>query len=234
MEEVDDSVYRPLLEYLNSKKQPQNMIYGLSFIRGQPPDLSKRSWTDPRMYYLIMKIALVCLPIDFTYTSAQLFKGIGKLDTHNKGKTYMVRFGSYTEGELVLKTPHDVEHNIRHRPIIFDCSETEYFFKESKGDVWTLVFYTLSTKYPPVKSLKDYEAVFESGKWSIAMYKPGEQTVYLSKKSGLGRPLTKKKQEEKTSFLGSHKAKKPEAPVDDPRFSAVQNLMIRASTFNAE
>ena len=233
MEEVDDSVYRPLLEYINSKKQPQSQIFGLAHIRSHPPDLSKRSWTDPKLYYLVMKIALVSLPIDFTYTSAQLIKGIGKLDPHNKGKSYVVRFGSYTDGELVLKQPHDVEHNIRHRPIIFDCSETEYYFKEARGDPWTLIFYTVSSKYPPVKTLKDYEAVFESGKWSIAMYKTGEQTVYLSKKFGLDRPLTKKKQEEKTSFLGSHKAKKPEGPVDDPRFSTAQNLMMR-STLNTE
>ena len=233
MEEVDDSVYRPLLEYLNSKKQPQSQIFGLSFIRSHPPDISKRSWTDPRMYYLVMKIALTCLPHDFIYTSAQLIRGIGKLDTHNKGKSYMVRFGSYTEGELVLKEEHDTEYNIRHRPIVFDLSETEYYFKEAKGDVWTLVFYTITSKYPPVKSLKDYDAVFESGKWSIAMYRQGQQTVYLSKKSGLPLPLTKKKQDEKTSFVGSVKAKKSAGPVDDPRFSAVQNLMMR-SALNAE
>jgi hypothetical protein len=233
MEEVDDSVYRPLLEYLNSKKQPQSMIFGLSFIRSHPPDISKRSWTDPRMYYLVMKIALTCLPADFTYTTAQLIKGIGKLDNHNKGKSYIVRFGAFTEGELVLKTPNDTEHNIRHRPVIFDCSETEYYFKEAKGDPWTLVFYTITSKHPPVKSLKDYEAVFESGKWSIAMYRKGQQTVYLSKKSGLPLPLTKKKQEEKTSFAGAVKVKKPSGPVDDPRFTAVQNLMMR-SALNTE
>jgi hypothetical protein len=176
-----------------------------------------------------MKIALTCLPHDFSYTSAQLIRGIGKLDTHNKGKSYMVRFGSYTEGELVLKEEQDKEYNIRHRPIVFDLSETEYYFKEAKGDVWTLVFYTITSKYPPVKSLKDYDAVCESGKWSIAMYRKGEQTVYLSKKSGLPLPLTKKKQDEKTSFVGSVKAKKPSGPVDDPRFSAVQNLMMRSA-----
>jgi len=233
MEEVDDSVYRPLLEYINSKKQPQSQILGFTHIRSHPPDLSKRSWTDPKLYHLVMKIALVCLPLDFTYTSAQLIKGICKLDNHNKGKSYIVRFGTYTDGELVLKQPTDTQYNIRHRPIIFDCSQTEYYFKEARGDPWTLVFYTVTSKHPPVKTLKDYEAVFESGKWSIAMYRTGEQTVYLSKKSGLPMLLTKKKQEEKTSFLGSVKVKKPQGPVDDPRFTAVQNLMMR-SALNAE
>jgi len=233
MEEIDDSVYRPLLEYLNSKKQPQSQILGLNYIRSHPPDLSKRSWTDPKLYYLVMKIALVCLPTDFTYTTAQLIRGIGKLDNHNKGNSYIVRFGAFSDGELVLKQPTDKQYNIRHRPIIFDCSQTEYYFNEARGDSWTLVFYTVTSKHPPVKTLKDYEAVFESGKWSIAMYRKGEQTLYLSKKSGLPLPLTKKKQEEKTSFTGVVKAKKPAGPVDDPRFTAVQNLMMR-SALNTE
>jgi hypothetical protein len=181
-----------------------------------------------------MKIALVLLPADFLFTSAQLFQGEAKLDSHNKGKTYMVRFGSYTGGELVLKTPNDTEHNILHRPMIFDCSETEHYFKEAEGPCWTLVFYNLTTKKKALTKLSDFEAVFESGKWSIAWHRPGQPIVYLSKKFGLNS-VTKKKEEEQRAFLGPLKKIKAEGVIDDARFTAAQNLMMRsAAAFNTE
>ena len=230
--EVDPSVFRVLLDYLNTTKNPMNQILGMAFRKGFPPDLSKRSWTNPRLHYLVMKIALVLLPPDFLFTSAQLFKDDAKLDSHNKGKTYMIRFGSYTGGELVLKTPTDTEHNILGRPMIFDCSETEHYFKEAVGTCWTLAFYNLTTKQKALTKLSDFEAVFESGKWSIAWHRPGQPITYLSKKFGLNS-VTKKKEEEQRTFLGPLKKCKPEALEDDTRFSTAQNLMIRAAQLSA-
>jgi hypothetical protein len=119
--------------------------------------------------------------------------------------------------------------------MIFNPIETAHFFKDHKGECWTLVAYSLTSKIPAVRSLSDYEAVCESGKWSIAWYRAGEPTLYLSKKSGLPF-LSKKKEAERWSFLGAQKKSKPEAVADDPKFSAAQNLMIRASAaaFNTE
>ena len=228
MQELDDLAFRPLLDYLANSKQPQTQVLGLANRRGFAPDLSKRSWTDPRLYNLVMKFALVSLPPDYTFTSVQLIRGDGKLDKQNKGRTYMVRFGSYTDGELVLKTPTDTEHNIRHRPIIFNPVETAHFFKEHKGECWTIVFYTLTTKIAPAHALSDYEAVFADGKWSIAFYRTGQPALYLSKKSGLPF-ISKKKEAERWSFLGGQKVvAEPEAP-DDPKLSAAQNLMRRSA-----
>lgn len=227
MQELDDMAFRPLLDYLQNSKQPQTQVLGLANRRGFAPDLSKRSWTDPRLYHLVMKFCLQSLPSDFRHTSVQLMRGDGKLDKQNKGQTYMVRFGSYTDGELVLKTPTDTEHNIRHRPIIFNPVETAHFFKEHKGECWTLVAYSLTTK-TAVRSLSDYEAVFESGKWSIVWYRPGQPALYISKKSGLPF-ISKKKEAERWSFLGPQKKSVPAPEPDDPRLSAAQNLMRRSA-----
>jgi hypothetical protein len=172
-----------------------------------------------------MKFAISNLPFDFTYSSIQLIRDIGKLDKRNKGSSYIVRFGSYTEGEFVLKTPYDTQYNIRHRPMIFSPQETEYYFKEAIGTSWTLIYYTLTSKHV-YKSLTDYEPTCNDGKWLIAMYRPGQETLYLNKKTGLPLPLTKKKEAEKWSFAGSKKPDKPLGPVDDPKFSKAQNLMM--------
>ena len=234
MEELDSSAFRGLLDYLATERQPASQTLGMAFRRGEPPDLSKRSWTQPRLYHLVMKFALVCLPADFPFTSAQLFIGDRKFDSHNKGLTYIVRFGSYTGGELVLQTPNDTEHNIRHRPMIFNCTEIEHYFKESEGTPWTLVFYTLTTKHAPIRKLSDYEAVYESNKWSIALHQPGHPITYLSKKLGIPY-MAKKKEEEQRAFLGPLKKVKPEPVVDDARYSAAQNLMMRSAVaFNTE
>jgi hypothetical protein len=112
--------------------------------------------------------------------------------------------------------------------MIFNCSEIEHYFKESVGTCWTLVFYTLTTKHAPIRSLSDYEAVYESNKWSIALHRPGHPITYLSKKLGIPY-MAQKKEEEQRAFLGPLKKVKPEAPVDDARFTAAQNLMMRSA-----
>tara|TARA_R110000868_G_C10634420_1_gene743513 strand:- start:21 stop:734 length:714 start_codon:yes stop_codon:yes gene_type:complete len=227
MNEIDELFFRHIVDHLSSTKQPMNQIFGIEHKPGSHPDLSKRSIADPKLYHLLMKFAIGNLPFDFTYSSIQLIKDIGKLDKHNKGPSFIVRFGNYTEGDFVLKTPYDTQYNIRHRPMIFDPSKTEYYFKESEGGSWTLVYYTLSSKHI-YKSLREYEPICNDGKWLIAMYRTGQETLYLNKKNGLPLHLSKKKESEKWSFAGSKKPEKPEGPVDDVRFSAAQNLMMRS------
>jgi hypothetical protein len=41
--------------------------------------------------------------------------------------------------------------------------------------------------------------------------------------------MAKKKEEEQRAFLGPLKKVKPEAVMDDPKFSAAQNLMMRSA-----
>jgi hypothetical protein len=168
-----------------------------------------------------MKYALVYLPADFSFTTVQIHDSsmsYPKFDKQSRGSTYMVAFGSYVNGEIVLKgCSGDVEHNIRHRPMIFDTSCTEHFFKEFEGRRWTLAFHTIRSKIPMVRSLRDYEAVCHDGSWVIAWYRQGESTVYLSKKNGLPMPTNKRKVKET-----------PPAPIHDKRFTAVQNLMLAA------
>jgi hypothetical protein len=118
--------------------------------------------------------------------------------------------------------------------MIFNCTEIEHYFKESEGTPWTLVFYTLTTKHAPIRKLSDYEAVYESNKWSIALHQPGHPITYLSKKLGIPY-MAKKKEEEQRAFLGPLKKVKPEPVVDDARYSAAQNLMMRSAVaFNTE
>lgn len=230
--ELDASAFHPLLEHLSKKNIQMNkyrrgvgigrsQCFGMVRKRSMSPDLSRQSWLDPRLHYLLMKFALVNLPPDFTFTSIQVndsYMCEAHFDKHNRGNSYIVAFGSYTGGELVLKDNGDKEYNIRHRPMLFDGSLTEHYTKEFTGKRYSLVYHTLvpPTKFPMIRKLEDYEAVVKDGVWVIAWYKPGEATQYISKKNGLPHPLKGRKKE------------KPSKPmIEDSGMSEVQNFMIQ-------
>jgi len=186
------------------------------------PDLSRQSWLDPRLHYLLMKFALVHLPPDLTFTSIQVndsYKCEAHFDRHNQGLSYIVAFGSFTDGELVLKEAGgDKAYNIRHRPLLFDGSKTEHYTKEFTGKRWSIVYHTLVSppKHPMIRKLSDYEAVVKDGVWVMAWYKEGEPTVYLSKKNGLEHPLK-----------GRKKIVPLDTVIEDSGLCEAQNFMIQ-------
>jgi len=232
LQELDASAFQPLLEHLSKKSIAMNkyrknsglgrsVTFGMVRKRSLAPDLGRNSWLDPRLHYLLMKFALTNLPPDFTFTSIQVNESYmceAHFDKNNRGNSYIVGFGPYTGGELVLKGNGDTDYNIRHRPMLFDGSKVEHFTREFTGKRYSLVFHTLipPLKFPMVRQLSDYEAVVKDGVWVIAWYKPGEPTVYLSKKNGLPHPLKGRKKE------------KPAKPlVEDSGMSEAQNFMIQ-------
>ena len=230
--ELDGAAFQPLIEHLTKTNIPVNKFrkgagigrsqcFGMVRKRSLAPDLSRCSWIDPRLHYLLMKFALMHMPPGFTFTSIQVndsYTCEAHFDKHNVGNSYIVAFGPFTGGELVLKNPTDRGYNIRHRPLLFDGSVVEHYTKEFVGRRWSIVFHTLvpPAKFPMIRKLDDYEAVFRDGSWVIAWRREGESTVYLSKKNGLPHPLKGRK--------------KPvvAAPVEDARFTPAQNLMLRA------
>jgi len=232
--ELDESAFRPLIEHLSKHNIPINkyrqkvgigrsQCFGLVRKRSLSPDLSRCSWLDAKLHHLLIKFGLLNLPEGFTYTSIQVndsFLCKTHKDKHNVGQSYIVGFGNYTGGELVLKQPDDTLYNIRHRPVLFNGSETEHYTKEFEGRRWTLVYHTIvaPAKFPLLRKLSDYEAVALNGTYVIAWYREGEPTVYLSKHSGLPHPLK------------GRKKRKPEQVLEpqDPSLTPAQNLMLRA------
>ena len=199
--ELDERDFKDLREHLGKPNIPMNKgkknegksrCFGMVRKRSQAPDLSKDSWTDPRLHYLLMRFGREHVNIPFT--SIQVSDNETHVK-HSQGNCYIVSFGDYTDGEIVIDTK---EYNIRHRPLVFDISKLEHTYssKEFRGVRYTLIYYTLlpQTKFPMVKSLSEYEAGTRDGEYVIAWYKDGEPTQYLSKKNGLPQPVRKKKE----------------------------------------
>jgi hypothetical protein len=172
-----------------------------------------------------MKFALVNVPIPFTSVQVNdSYLCASHKDKHNSGDSYIVGFGSYIGGELVLKNPTDTEYNIRHRPILFNGSQIEHFTKQFTGRRWTIVYHTLVSppKFPMVNKLEDFEACVIDGSWVIAWRRgEGHPVTYLSKKNGLPHPLK-----------GRKKKPEPEPLLEDASLNPAQNLMLRAMTAN--
>lgn len=231
--EIDASAFQPLLDHLSKHNIPINkyrrgvgvgrsQAFGMVRKRSLAPDLSRCSWLDPRLHYLLMKFGLMHLPHDFTFTSVQVnanYSCAPHFDKHNTGNSFIVAFGGYTGGELVLKEGQDKEYNIRHRPLLFNGSQIEHYTKEWTGNRYSIVYHTLvpPAKFPMIRKLSDYEAVLKDGQYVIAWYREGEPTKYLSKKDGLDHPL---------------KGRKKTAPVVELAYdftrTEAQNLMLRA------
>lgn len=229
--ELDESAFKELKDHLSKTTIPMNryrakvgdgrsQTYGMVRKRSMAPDLARNSWMDAKLHHLLMKYALLYVPIPFTSVQVNdSFICAPHKDVHNLGMSYIVGFGNYLGGELVLKTPNDTDYNIRHRPLLFNGSEIEHWTRPFTGRRWTIVFFTLISppKFPMVRKLEDYEPVIVEGSWVIAWRREDGSTTYLSKKNGLPHPLK-----------GRKKKPEPELVEYDPSLTPAQNLMIRS------
>ena len=222
--ELDGSAFTDLLAHLDSKKIAINkyrtgvgvgrsQCFGMVRKRSMAPDLSRQSWMDPRLHHLLMRFALDHVPIPFT--SIQLnenYMCAEHKDKHNDGLSYIVGFGDYTGGDLCLDLSG---FNIRHRPLLFNGSETLHSTNAWTGSRYSLVYHTLvaPVKFPMVARLDHYEACVVRGKWVIKMEVPGQEVRYLSAGDGLDHPLKGRKK--KVDVLVAH----------DPSLTMAQNLL---------
>jgi len=191
MDELDASAFRDLLNHLGNRRK--GGTYGL-----KKDELSRSSIVDPKLHHLLMKFALVNVSIPFTTVK------INGKPPKKCEEYYIVGFGSYTGGELVIANQ---SYNIWHRPKIIRESMTD---TAVSGKRWTLVFYAMET----TKRLEDYEAIVVDDKWVIAQRRQFQPPLYL------------------TAEKRVKKVKEVEESTDDEwdeKLNEVQNLMLRAS-----
>ena len=229
LQELDGSAFTDILAHLDGKRIGINtyrmgvgigrsQCFGMVRKRSMPPDLSRQSWMDPRLHYLLMQFALNHVTVPFT--SIQInenYKCAAHKDKHNDGISYIIGFGNYTGGELCLDLSGGVQKfNIRHRPMLFNGAETLHSTDEWVGSRYSLVFHTLvsPSKFPMVARLCYYEACVIGGIWKIKMEIPGQEVRYLFGKNGLDHPLKGRKRKVETALIPT-----------DPSLTPAQNLL---------
>jgi hypothetical protein len=182
----------------------KSQAFGVVNKRCLPPDYSRQCWKRPELYYYLLEFGKKYVPIEFNaITVNQNYQAAKHYDKNNNGNSYLVAFGDFTGGELLI---HEGDlsgnHNICYKPIIADFSKILHSVAPFKGKRYSLVYYKFMNKRltelpPPSVRIEDGKYVF---------YRGNER---IDPKVGLPHPLKKKIEEEVDGFSSEEEAPDP-------------------------
>lgn len=176
---VDEKEFEPMLQYL--RKHPvqrtkyrtkvgdgRSQTYGIVGRRCLAPALSRTSCNNAEFFALLMAFAKRFVPISFSSIQVnQSYNCKPHRDMHNIGQSYIIAFGPYTGGELMIHG--DKAYDIRHKPLLFDGSKLLHSTLPFEGERISIVFHTIapSMRFPMIQSLSEYESFEEDGMFKI-------------------------------------------------------------------
>jgi len=147
--EIIEELTRRPLQVNRSRKgagRGCSQAFGIVNKRSKPPDYSALCRDRPYMYRLLLDFARVHVPHELKWnaiTVNQCYQCLPHKDKGNLGSSFLVAFGEYTGGDLVVQ--HEgggsERHNINCRPIIMDFSKHTHWVEEFQGARYSLVFY---------------------------------------------------------------------------------------------
>lgn len=129
----------------------RSVAFGFIRKRAYEPAPSRYNARKPRIWELLKQYGKT---IGIPYTAIQVNQDVvcdKHKDKGNKGLSYLVSFGDYKKGELVVE---DKEYDCNRKPLIFDGCKQEHWNNEFEGSKWTIVFFTIEIpkrfqhKYP--------------------------------------------------------------------------------------
>jgi hypothetical protein len=200
--EVAESEFTEIIKYLEEHPLETNkyrkkvgdgksQCFGIVNKRSEIPDLSRQCWLHAPLYRLLLDYARKHVKISFTGIQVnQNYSSKPHKDIGNLGDSYIVGFGDYTGGELNV---WNVNHDIRHKPLIFNGAENLHWTQPWQGTRYSLVFHTLLPRFPLIRSLEDYDVVCVENVWKIRYTDLDGEVRYLWKKNGLPHPLRGRK-----------------------------------------
>lgn len=160
--------------------------FGLVNRRCLPPDYSRQNWKRAYLYHLLLEFGKKHVDISYNaITVNQNYRANKHYDKNNLGESYLVAFGSYTGGDLLI---HEGDlsgnHDIYCKPLVTDFSKVLHSVSSFVGDRFSLVYYWLDIGVPdsihigvPAGSVR-----FEDGKY---WFYRGEEKIT----TGLPHPL---------------------------------------------
>lgn len=180
----------PVNRYRDKCGEGRSQALGWVNRRCLPYDYSRICWQRPKLLFLLQEFAKKYVPIPWTsITVNQNYKCLPHRDKGNQGNSFLVAFGDFLGGELVI-SEGDLSgtHDICYKPIITDFSKVLHSVNDFSGQRYSLVFYTLKPTKMPLEPLPKGEAVFEGGKY---FFKRGDKII--TTKEGLPHPLRHRK-----------------------------------------
>lgn len=128
----------------------RSCAFGFIRKRSYKPGVSALNVKKPKIWKAIKEFAD---STGFEYDSVQVNQNCvcGKhRDKKNVGISYLVSFGDYTGGELMVE---DVEYDCNMKPIVFNGAELEHWNNELQGSKWSIVLFKTTI---PTRFLKDF------------------------------------------------------------------------------
>lgn len=172
-------------EYRKRTGSGRSQAFGIVGKRSMAPDYSRQCWKRPYLFKLLLEFGAEHVPIAWNaITLNQNYQAGPHYDRNNIGESFLVAFGTYAGGELVL---HEGEkegvYDIHQKPIVHDFSKTLHSVKSFTGERYSLVYY-----------------MYDDPRWSIDVPNPsvrqeGNEWVFyrgeerIDKKVGLPHPL---------------------------------------------
>lgn len=176
----------------------RSQAFGVVNRRSIPPDYSRNNWRRPYLYSLLLDFAATYVDISFNAITVNQNYQAGKhYDNHNGGKSFLVAFGSYSGGELLI---HEGDcsgaHDVCGKPMTADFSQILHSVAPFTGTRYSLVFYNYV--WPGLASLPPSSVRVENGEhW----FYRGEDKITR----GLAHPLMNRTRAE---IVATAKAKK--------------------------
>ena len=171
-------------EYRTKAGSGRSQAFGVVGRRCLLPDYSRQCWLRPYLYKLLLDFGEKYVQIPWNaITLNQGYKADKHRDKHNRGDSFLVAFGDFTGGDLMI---HEGDlsgnHCIRHQPIITDFSKVLHSVADFEGERYSVVYYYF--EMPRMKPLPPPSVKMDNGVW---YFYRGEQKIH--KKTGLPHPL---------------------------------------------
>jgi hypothetical protein len=191
---INELQRRPLYvnQYRKVSGSGRSQCFGLVNRRCMPPDHSRNNWTRPYLYKLLIEFGEKYVSIPWTsITVNQNYQANKHLDRGNIGDSFLVAFGNYTGGELVLYEGEEKQLiDICNKPVVNNFSKVWHSVEPFSGNRFSLVYYTLNPKGLDISQVPKGSVIFESGKW---LFKRGDEII----REGLDHPLRGRKHTKK-------------------------------------
>ena len=192
---IPEEAFGDMLEEL--KKQPlavnhyrkkvgdgRSQAFGVVSKRCLAPDYSRQNWLRPKLYHHLLEFGAKYVDISFNAITVNDNYSAGKhYDKHNLGPSFLVAFGTYTGGELLIhESDLSGSHDVCRKPMTTDFSKILHSVAPFQGDRYSLVYYWFQTK----KSvpLPEPSVRLENGKYWFY-----RGSVKITKQEGLPHPL---------------------------------------------
>jgi hypothetical protein len=175
-------------KYRTTAGSGHSQAFGIVNRRCLPPDYSRQNWCRPYLYHLLLEFGKKYVKIPFnSVTVNQNYRADKHRDKNNRGESFLVAFGSYTGGELLI---HEGDlsgsHSVWCKPMVTDFSKVLHSVDHFTGERYSLVFYWFETSRSvelPPPSVRE-----ENGKW---FFYRGEDKI--TRQIGLPHPLRGKR-----------------------------------------